>query len=476
MFDFLLVIQYLSMLVLVICVGKLFLSKPSQMASLLMLIAMCSLINQVGTTMSMQATTMDGALIGIKIAYQGKLPILLCLMIFIVRYCGAKPTKLLLSAIGILSAVDIAIMVAVWTTDSNHLFYKTIDYVDGKLFRHLEVTPGVFYWIFIAYVIICLVLITAYVVKYASSGRIKEDRIRMTCLILVPIVAIITLVLFKLGVTAEYDCTNLAYLIDSVILIFAINRYDLIDVVAEAKENIIDHFSDGVIVVDEYGVVVYYNQAALMLFPELKGEKAQKVTSEIEDMYNKKQYFWLGENVYSLRKYEKVVREAVVAVTYVFADYTSNYKLTYADALTGVWNRRALIQTMEELVPKQDDYLVIMDIDNFKSINDTLGHQIGDESLISFSEVLVNLFSHNNVYRYGGDEFVMIVNMDSKELESRLEQVNQILTSEEREHPFHTSGGYVHIDGASDLEALMKRADDALYVVKKSGKGRFAHG
>lgn len=474
MFGFLLVIQYLSMAILCICLGKLFFCKPSQMANLLFLIAICSLVNQAGTTMSMQANTMDGALIGIKIAYLGKLPILLCLMIFTVRYCGAKPTKLLLSTIGGLSTASIAILISVWTTDSNHLFYKTIDYVDGKLFQHLAVTSGLFYYIFITYAIICLGVITTYIFRYVFSGRFKEDRIRMTCLILVPIVAFVTLVLFKMGVTAEYDCTNLAYLIDSVILIFAINRYDLMDVVAEAKENIIDHFSDGVLVVDEKGDVVYYNQAALALFSGLKGENVHGVIEEIENLYNKKQDFWFGESVYSIRKYEKVVREVVIATTYILTDYTSNYKLTYADALTGVWNRRALIQAMENLVPKQDDYLVIMDIDNFKSINDTLGHQIGDESLISFSEVLVNLFSHNNVYRYGGDEFVMIVNMDSKELESRLEQVNQILTSEEREHPFHTSGGYVHIDEERDLETLMKRADDALYVVKKSGKGRFA--
>ncbi|MEF9935343.1 MAG: GGDEF domain-containing protein [Clostridium sp.] len=145
------------------------------------------------------------------------------------------------------------------------------------------------------------------------------------------------------------------------------------------------------------------------------------------------------------------------------------------DGLTGIYNRYYLNKEITKLVKKHKNFSIIMyDLDNFKKINDTYGHDFGDIVLINTSKVVNNRLSPNEaLYRYGGEEFVVIV---KDAVEERVRELAEIIRSsiesmEWRENITTTvSIGVAHskING----ENTIKIADDNLYKAKQSGKNR----
>ena len=71
--------------------------------------------------------------------------------------------------------------------------------------------------------------------------------------------------------------------------------------------------------------------------------------------------------------------------------------------------------------------IILCDIDNFKTINDTFGHQVGDECLKELAVELKKSFTEEHVYRFGGDEFVIISNLNEEEIIYRLKKINETL-------------------------------------------------
>ena len=118
-----------------------------------------------------------------------------------------------------------------------------------------------------------------------------------------------------------------------------------------------------------------------------------------------------------------------------------------------------------------------MDVDGFKEINDKYGHDMGDRVLVKLAETLESNFNEDNAYvfRIGGDEFaILIENVDENigdSLVERLEKINKLLSTSKGKIPaFSLSIGMAHGDEDDTTDTLFKKADNALYKVKKSGK------
>ena len=151
---------------------------------------------------------------------------------------------------------------------------------------------------------------------------------------------------------------------------------------------------------------------------------------------------------------------------------------TVRDSLTGVRNRFALRRDYEKY-SGQDVFIMMLDIDNFKKVNDGYGHSVGDYLLKKTGDSLVDNFGAEYSYRYGGDEFLVILPDTSKEdFESALAnmeaQLNEIYLNENK-LPVHFSAGYVSGQAllADDLRLMIRQADELLYKAKGSGKNMF---
>lgn len=152
------------------------------------------------------------------------------------------------------------------------------------------------------------------------------------------------------------------------------------------------------------------------------------------------------------------------------------------DFLTGISNRSKFMSDLTELIQQQIPCTVIMlDIDDFKHINDTMGHKAGDEALQQVAQRMKEMESQIlTPYRYAGDEFIMILrSSQGKIVEKTAYQCRQIFTK-----PFLLNKTKSKICGSigiatypkdtEDLEELIIFADAAMYKVKKNGKNDFA--
>lgn len=153
------------------------------------------------------------------------------------------------------------------------------------------------------------------------------------------------------------------------------------------------------------------------------------------------------------------------------------------DSMTGLLNHKTVKHVISKKLSKQHEgmqvYLVICDIDDFKSINDLNGHLFGDAVICSFADELTAVFPDAVIGRIGGDEFVFYVeNIERNELQQRLMVLNRAMSDRFADDQMglliSCSIGVGAVEGSvQDYETLFKWADSALYRVKSSGKGTY---
>jgi diguanylate cyclase len=160
--------------------------------------------------------------------------------------------------------------------------------------------------------------------------------------------------------------------------------------------------------------------------------------------------------------------------------YQSNYLMTFSevrtDPLTGLGNRRAMdhvLHTQRCILARYGTpfSLAILDVDDFKILNDENGHQHGDQVLCDLAKLLQSaLRSIDVLARYGGDEFVIVMpHTDIAGAELLAERLRGEI---ERQMPFTASVGVASANDADTPESLFKRADTALYHAKNGGRNR----
>ena len=150
------------------------------------------------------------------------------------------------------------------------------------------------------------------------------------------------------------------------------------------------------------------------------------------------------------------------------------------DALTGAMNRGSFdseLTSIKELSERFNKHfsLIIIDIDHFKSVNDTFGHPVGDEvlkRLVAHIKQFTNDFE--KVYRYGGEEFCIIWSHDENESLVFAEQLRQSIehTRLLRERPLTVSMGISSFDSQQPVNQWIRQADIALYHAKENGRNQ----
>ncbi len=172
----------------------------------------------------------------------------------------------------------------------------------------------------------------------------------------------------------------------------------------------------------------------------------------------------------------------------IFVDISQTYRymeklqaIAYKDPLTGAFNRNLLQEIFTTLVQmkQRDEHIlfVLIDVDHFKKINDTYGHDIGDKVLQYIVKKLKrNLRSEDYIFRIGGEEFLIL--MKTKNIQKvlqLLDKIRQEMGTERLEfvkNPVTISVGVSEYRSFDTFESALKRADIALYEAKNSGRNR----
>lgn len=149
-----------------------------------------------------------------------------------------------------------------------------------------------------------------------------------------------------------------------------------------------------------------------------------------------------------------------------------------SDPLTGVGNRRAFDEQINELLRIQERNprtvnLLLLDLDNFKAVNDSRGHDVGDQLLKEIASIISSrMRAGDHAYRFGGDEFALLVMDDgaptlANDLCQRIREFAQ-----GQRHPVSASIGVAQLHTTDSASTWIKKADKALYLAKQAGRNR----
>lgn len=236
------------------------------------------------------------------------------------------------------------------------------------------------------------------------------------------------------------------------------------DVLFQVLKEVLNHLSSFIVIKDENDKVVYQN------------------SNLVDEIINKSQ---LENKIYDYIEKEILVNNHNYKLEMYIdrTDYVIAKQKSKQDYLTGLINRRTLDEECRKLVEefevKQTPFSIIMgDIDNFKKINDTYGHQIGDKILTIVSSILKkNIKKTDLVARYGGEEFLIVLKNCDIDIAY---QIIERIRKEIENFSFINFGlnnitvsfGISLYDGSISIEDVIKGADNELYNSKRNGKNK----
>jgi len=176
------------------------------------------------------------------------------------------------------------------------------------------------------------------------------------------------------------------------------------------------------------------------------------------------------------RGFHRVTKSVVIAIQVAVRGFRQSYTnghscdaiMGYEDSLTGIPNRKAFER--DRAAFDEGYALIMIDVDNFKSINDSKGHSFGDIILQRLAAILKNAAGPDgHAYRIGGDEFVAVVPLHTSAAFCRT-----IRHSMRKEDAFSISQGIARLDSKDKTAEALMLADTALYRVKANGKNGLA--
>jgi diguanylate cyclase (GGDEF)-like protein len=173
--------------------------------------------------------------------------------------------------------------------------------------------------------------------------------------------------------------------------------------------------------------------------------------------------------------------EEVLAIVRDFTDQRRAEKMAETDPLTNIYNRRKFSRFLDQEIQRVERYdrplsIALLDIDHFKRVNDTYGHDTGDYVLRRITELIKeNIRITDILARYGGEEFVVILpETDVKGTNRQIERMRKTIekTSFDGVGNLTISAGITSYTGGDSCKSMVTRADKALYLAKEDGRNR----
>lgn len=402
--------------------------------------------------------------------------------------------------------VGCAVLLAFQTNEFHHLFYTGIAFerIDGLSIAHAR--KGPLYWFHIAFLNLAIAFgVVLFFRAWRQSMRIY--RAQSFCLLIGSFFPWGFHLFYLAGLSPyQMDLGPFGLAASGVLFSVAAFRHGMLDILPVARDLVFDGLSEGVIVLDGREQIIDFNRAATGFVPGLGpqaiGQPLAALASgqPIAEAIRKSRASDPGagplcaeiavagdggEHYYELRLSPRLDRDGVVQChALLLLDVTEKrqllaqlHQLASIDPLTGALNRRQLdleARRLFRLAQRTGAPLsvALIDIDHFKAINDSQGHQAGDERLCQIAALMrARLRATDVLGRLGGDEFVVVLpSTGSAAALALMAGLNERCQVE--------NGSTLSIGVAEwhprvpDLEALLAEADQALYRAKRAGRNQ----
>lgn len=315
-----------------------------------------------------------------------------------------------------------------------------------------------------------------------------------------------SLYIFRFGLFQKaYNMMYITVVLESIAFYYISEKYELNSDINHVKTHIVENIEKPIVVVRNDGKVVKYNRSALDIFQSLNEfeidnffdiKEIVSYVKELKDLHdttmeivNKQgivSYFATSSKEISYNSSNNFYVIVLSDVSSVVAKKDDMDTLVSLDQLTSILNRQAFSsigkKELEKTVNSNELIAIFMlDLDYFKKVNDTYGHLVGDEILISVSNTMAKVIGDDNcVARYGGEEFCGYIHGDSPtEIEETLQNIRKEIMNINHKIADGTivnvtaSIGYIISNNKdANLDTLYHLSDVALYQAKVLGRNK----
>jgi diguanylate cyclase (GGDEF)-like protein/PAS domain S-box-containing protein len=476
--------------------------------------------------MTWALTDLQEKLLWLKIMYIGVVSVPALFLIFTLQITQ-HDNWLTSRNLVVLALEPLTILALLWL-DVRFMFDQ-INVAQRGGFTVLQIERGPGFWLNIIYSYALILM--AFVALWMGSIRANRLFRRQYLIILIGSMIPFAASLFtqaRYKELAELDMAPISFAVMSILYAYAVFRHQFMDLLPVARGRLIESMSDGVLVVDAKGRIVDINPAMKSFLEDEPAALIGRNISEVLNLWshNVDQLLEGFETRSELKFRGKPIRYLDLRITplyndgdalngrlIVFRDVTDRKiveqnlrramdrlqtqlieigtlqsqlrEQAIRDALTNVFNRRYLEETLvRELArAERESYplcLIMMDLDYFKDVNDTHGHEAGDIVLKVLAETVVRQSRHGDfVCRYGGEEFVLVMpNIGIETARQRAEELHQIINSLRIPYGVFTltttisMGVAAYPEHGKTKEELLRSADRAMYIAKNTGRNR----
>lgn len=429
------------------------------------------------------------------------------LLFYVFAYIGSEKINKVRYYI-YLSIIPALTLLLAWTNEWHNLIWTRFWIDDTGPFPMLANTHAPMFWFYAFYSYGLIAVSAVVIIKHFIKSNVFFRK-QLGVILAAMAFPFCGNIIYNFGLSPipNMDLTALAFNFTGLALAWGFFRYRLYDVIPIARDEVFKGLQDGVIVFDGDDQLIDFNPAAISIFDLhqvglLIGRKASVVFEKYEALVK-------HINQPDRESLEVPVKSAGINKTYdlkmnifsdhkgktvgkilVFRDITARkeleselQRLAETDALTGIRNRRCILEYGAKDFRKSKRYkrpmsVLMLDVDHFKRINDTYGHQTGDEVLKQITKSCQeNLREPDVIGRVGGEEFMVVLpetdirqaTKVAERLRSKIEGLS--LHAVDGALSFTISVGAAQItDSDKRLEDVIKRSDEALYVAKTRGR------
>ncbi len=476
----------LHVIALLICLGILLLvlwARPSRGQSGTLLLVLSGCIYTFGFLVEITSGNANGFYAATLLQYFGECLLMIGFTLFVAEMCH-KTVPAFVYALECVCGIFVMWMLL--TTRENGYFYTHIGCNEEGPFPRLVLEYGWGFDFFVGYmVVVCGGCLALCIMNIVQSKGIERKRVLCTAIAIscpwIPNAIRAT------GITGGYEIPCLGIMGAVILVGMALIKYGYFDSIALAGENALSHGQEGIMVTDNRHMITYFNKRMEEIFGGLALKQNAYKNEILEEVFEgRKKTLEIDEKIYEMRVEPLEENGYIQGYMLWVLDITEHHKmlmqisdLAHKDSLTGVYNRSYFVSLLEEYLKRGGSgSLFMMDVNHFKQVNDRFGHQVGDEVLEKFGQVLSEQGEDVLSCRIGGDEFCLFYKetIDAKELECFAEKISREFADKISEEKYagiiDVSFGISRIVESSDrvFEKLYSNADKALYVAKNRSK------
>ncbi len=491
----------ISSLVLLYIVYYSFINRKTPGAVAFAILTIATIIWTTGSFFELYAVSLQSKIIWRNIEQIGVFGVPICMVYFALVYTQQQEHMKLVAVAAIPSALSV---ILIFTNELHHLMRSGYTLENTTAYgESLVVHSSLVGSVLVAYnyslALVAIIILLNYVRKLSPAYR-KQVYILTFCFLYAFSVAFIQKVFLEsIGIYLQISVLNTPGAIVMALSLFKHRTFSLFPI---ARDKVFEVINQGIIVLDENGIVIDANSYALRMmdvyfhiqnplgspldkinlhYPQLNQlithTKEEQMELRLNDTYISLTFYPLSSGK------EKYIGSMIIFNNVTMQKlYEHNLKNeAEKDFLTQLLNKSGFHKALQKYISNgnlQDCSVLMMDIDNFKKINDTFGHASGDAVLCNFTDVINRIIRSEDIAcRFGGDEFIIVIPHVAKETACHIaERIRKAV--EDNHFVFNNQNmRYTVSMGVADhgaipcsFDKILEKADNALYQAKSKSK------